>query len=122
MSWSIKHGPDITEIKLNGKELTEEKEIIEFIDTIMKPVDIDAVPNPEAEWEFMRATNVFQFLFKSDNRVEVYVKSFCTGENLTFVIHRHVKMRYPDLGWMSDEAIEKAKENSNAILSFRLNE
>ena len=30
--WSIEYGPDGVKITLNGKDLTEEKEIIEFID------------------------------------------------------------------------------------------
>jgi hypothetical protein len=58
--WSIRQGPDTPTITLNGKVLTDEEEIIDFIDTYMKPVDIDILPNPEEECEYLRAFNIFQ--------------------------------------------------------------
>ena len=98
--WSIKGPlPEGAEVTLDGRILTDEKEIIEFIDTYMKPYDIDVLPDPELEWEFMRSTNIFHMLFNEDDRVKAYVESIATRVNLAIVIHRRVKERYPKLGW-----------------------
>lgn len=97
--WSILHGPDKTVITLNGKILKDEKEIIGFIDTYMKPDDITILPDPEKEWELMRASNIFHLLFNQDDRVKAYVESITMGVNLMSVILLHVVKRYPGLEW-----------------------
>ena len=89
--------------------MKDEKEIVEYIETQMKPKDTDILQQSELEWEFMRAFNIFHFLFNQDDRAEIYAESFGAGENLMSVIYRHVKKRYPDLGWTDamDEEIDK---------------
>jgi hypothetical protein len=97
--WSILHGPDKTVVTLNGKVLEDEKEIIEFIDEYMKPVDIDILPKSKKEWEMMRAQKIFHLLFNQDDRARAYAESIAEGSNLMIVIYIDVVKRYPDLGW-----------------------
>jgi hypothetical protein len=96
--YSIIKGPKKATIILNGKKLKSEKEILNFIDTL-KPVDFYSIPNPELEWDYVRASYIFQFLYNQKDRDKIISGSKGTMVGLTAKIYRHVKKRYPNLGW-----------------------
>lgn len=60
----------------------------------------------------MRAMNIFQILFRQEERVEIYVKSFASGVNLAFFVYHAVKKKYPSLRWTIDieEGMAKVEE------------
>ena len=68
----------------------------------MRPMEGDISPSSDLEWEFWRAFNIFHFIFTQDERAEIFAESFRMGVNYNLVIYRHVKKRYPDLGWTDE--------------------
>jgi len=68
------------EIYVNGRQLVTDEEILDFIETYLKPVDLaEYSANPEEEWRAMKGELFFLLTAEEEERVDVYVKGLVMG-------------------------------------------
>ena len=96
-TWELIYDGEGTKIYKNGKLLTNENDILSFIENDWRPEDLHLAKAPEAMGEEIKVTAAFHFLFTSKERIDCYVKSFASLTPLGRVIYKRVKERYPGL-------------------------
>ena len=80
----------------DGRILEDEIEIIEYIDTHMKPESLDDLQNPEETWPLLRAHLMHMHLTTQEERAEAFEKAIKSKVNLGTWILTRMQEKNPD--------------------------
>ena len=80
----------------DGRILKDEGEIIEYIDTYMKPESLSDLDNPEETWSLLRAHLMHMHLTTQEERAEVFEKALEDNVDLGTWILKRMQEKYPD--------------------------
>lgn len=87
---------DATSIWKDGRVLTDPREIVEHIDTQMRPPSLDDGQDPEETWPLLRAHLMHMYLSTPEERAEAFQQAIKDGVDLGRWILERMRERYPE--------------------------
>jgi hypothetical protein len=84
-----------TPIWKDGRILSDEKEIIEYIDTYMKPESLNDFEN-QKDWFLLRAHLMHMYLTTQEERVESFLETFENEVDFKCGILKRMQEKYPE--------------------------
>jgi hypothetical protein len=80
----------------DGRILKDEREIVEYIDTHMKPDSLDELQNPEETWHLLRAHLMHMHLTTKEERTEAFQEAIESKADFGAWILKRMQEKYPD--------------------------
>ena len=87
---------DVAPIWKDGRILTDPREIVEHIDTQMRPSSLDDGQDPEETWHLLRAHLMHMHLSTPEERAEAFQQAVKDGVDLGRWILERMRERYPE--------------------------
>jgi hypothetical protein len=87
---------DAMPIWKDGRILKEVKEIIEYIDTYMKPASLDDLENPEGMWVILRAHLMHMYLATQEERAEAFEEALSSKVDYGLWMVKRMQEKFPE--------------------------
>lgn len=87
---------DAMPIWKDGRILKEVGEIIEYIDTYMKPSSLDDLENPEGMWVILRAHLMHMYLATQEERAEAFEEAFSNKVDYGLWMVKRMQEKFPE--------------------------
>lgn len=87
---------DAMPIWKDGRILKEVGEIIEYIDTYMKPASLDDLENPEGMWVILRAHLMHMYLATQEERAKALEEAFSYKVDYGLWMVNRMQEKFPE--------------------------